>query len=443
MIGEYHGFDGASPLTPGQPSPFMDPTVAHENESMEPKQQSGPLTGLRIVEFGHFIAAPFATRVLADLGAEIIKVEPPTGDPVRVWGDQLDGQSLWWSTHARNKKCITLNLKEPEARQIARDLVAASDGVIENFRPGLMERFGLGPDDLAAIKPGCIMVRVSGFGQTGPRALDASFGMIGEAIGGIRHLTGYPADQSPLPPVRTGVSLGDTVAGLYGAIGLLAALYEQRTPPPAGTPARVIDVALTESVLSLLEGVLPEYGATGKVRQPTGSRILTAAPSNAYLCRDGAWVVIGANSQPLYEKLMHCIDRADMIANAAFVDNAARIANVEALDANITAWTSMRDSGDVLGALEAAGIPSAKIFTVEDIVADPQYQARGAVEAIPDPLHGREILHPTPVPRFAGAAPSAIAWPGPAIGAHNAEIYGDMMGFDADKLAHLKSNGII
>ncbi|MEO1493424.1 MAG: CoA transferase [Pseudomonadota bacterium] len=414
-----------------------DPT--HSNA-----QQSGPLKGLRIIEFGHFIAAPFATRVLADLGAEIIKIEPPTGDPVRAWGAQVDGESLWWSVHARNKKSATLNLKAPGARDLALRLVAGADAVIENFRPGLMEKFGLGPEDLAAAKPGCVLVRVSGFGQTGPRAMDASFGMIGEAIGGIRHLTGYPPEESDLPPVRTGVSLGDTVAGLYAAIGLLSGLLEQRAAPPApGTPARVVDVALTESVLSLLEGVLPDYGALGAVRQPTGSRILTAAPSNAYLCADNAWIVVGANSPPLFAKLMTCIGKAELTQDPRFIDNDARVANVEALDAEITAWTRARPAAEILAELAAAGIPSAKIYTAEDIVADPQYQSRSAVRPVPDPLHGQDILHPAPVPRFPGENPDAIAWPGPALGAHNSYVYRELLGLDEDAYQDLIDAGVI
>ncbi|MEM7212366.1 MAG: CoA transferase [Pseudomonadota bacterium] len=413
-------------------------------ERTEPAEQTGPLKGLRVVEFGHFIAAPFATRVLGDLGAEVLKIEPPGGDPVRAWGDQLDGQSLWWSVHARNKKSITLNLKDPSARQIALDLVAQSDAVIENFRPGLMERFGLGPDDLAAVNPGCVLVRVSGFGQTGPRAKDASFGMIGEAIGGIRHLTGYPSSESELPPVRTGVSLGDTVAGLYGAVGLLAAVLERREARPAeGTPARIVDIALTESVLSLLEGVLPEYGATGKVRQPTGSRILTAAPSNAYLCSDGAWIVIGANSPPLFARLMACIGKPELVADARFSDNDGRVANVVALDAEITAWTEARASSEILSDLAEAGIPSAKIYTAEDIVADPQYRAREAIMPVADPLHGREILHPAPVPRFPGENPDAVAWPGPAIGAHTEVVLKGVLGMSDADYRRLKENGTI
>ena len=406
---------------------------------------SGPLKGLRVVEFGHFIAAPFATRVLADMGAEIIKVEPPgTGDPVRSWGGQLDGNSLWWSSHARNKKSVSLNLKAPAARQIALDLVGASHGVIENFRPGLMERFGLGPEDLASVLPGVPLVRISGFGQTGPRAKEPSFGMIGEALGGIRFLTGYPPDQSDLPSVRTGVSLGDTVAGLYGALGMLAALYEQRGAPPApGTPARIVDVALTESVLTLLEGILPEFGATGKIRQPAGSRLPAAVPSNAYPTADRRFILIGANSDPLFGRLCKLMAREDLIDDPKFRDNQSRVAHIEEIDSIIAAWSRQRDADGILTDLREVGIPSSKIYDAADIVADEQYRARQSVRSVPDPVHGQDILQPAPVPRFPGDNPEGIAWPGPTIGQHNAEIYGELLGITAERQKELAAAGVI
>jgi crotonobetainyl-CoA:carnitine CoA-transferase CaiB-like acyl-CoA transferase len=406
---------------------------------------SGPLQGLRIVEFGHFIAAPFATRVLADMGAEVIKVEPPGGDPVRSWGAQIDGRSLWWSVHGRNKRCVTLDLKAPGARAIALDLVARSHAVVENFRPGLMEKFGLGPGELAEARPGCILVRISGFGQTGPRRLDPSFGMIGEAVGGIRHLTGHPPEVSDLPSVRTGVSLGDSVAGLYGAIGLLAALHEQRERPPVpGMPARIIDVALTESVLSLLEGMLPEYGALGRIRGPNGARIPTAAPSNAYRCADGAWIVIGGNSQPLWERLAALMGKPGLARDPRFADNPSRVQNVEALDAEIGEWAARRPADEVVADLEKTGIPASKIYTVADIAADAQYRAREAVRAVPDPVLDQPILHPAPVPRFGGPGPQeGIAWTGPAIGAHNDEVYGGLLGLAPDRLEALRRSGTI
>ena len=405
-------------------------------------QQSGPLLGLRVVEFGHFIAAPYATRVLADLGCEVIKIEPPGGDPVRGWGAQLNGNSLWWSYHARNKKSVTLNLKDPAARRIALKLVTHADAVIENFRPGLMEKFGLGPDQLSTAKSGIPVIRISGFGQTGPRAKDPSFGMIGEALGGIRYLTGYPQDVTDLPPVRTGVSLGDTVAGLYGAIGILAALLERRNAPP-GAPARVVDVALTESVMSLLEGILPEYGALGKIRQPAGARLPAAAPSSAYPCADGAFVLIGANSDPLFARLCDLIGQQELASDPRFVDNPARVRNIDAIDAIIADWTRMRPCAEILDDLEGAQIPSSKIYSATDIAADQHYRARDAVRSVPDPVHGREILQPGPVPRFAGENPETIAWAGPAIGQHNQEIFGDLLGMDAESIQKLRDDGTI
>ena len=409
---------------------------------MTSQAQTGPLKGFRVIEFGHFIAAPLATRVLGDLGAEIIKIEPPDGDPVRGWGAQLDGNSLWWSYHARNKKSVRLNLKDPAAREIALGLVAKCDAVIENFRPGLLEKLGLGPDVLAEVKPGCVLVRVSGFGQTGPRAKDPSFGMIGEALGGIRFLTGYPPEQSDLPPVRTGVSIGDSIAGLYGAIGLLAALLEQREAPPKGTPARIVDVALTESVLSLLEGILPEYGALGKIRQPAGARLPAAAPSSAYPCQD-SFILIGGNSDPLFAKLCSLMDRADLVSDPRFADNPARVANIDAIDAIIAEWTQTRPAAEVLAQLAEAQIPSCKIYSAPDIVEDAQYQARNAVRAVPDPVHGQDILQPTPVPRFPGENPDSIAWPGPPIGAHGEEVLKGLLGMSDVEYERLKGLGVI
>jgi len=406
--------------------------------------QTGPLRGIRIVEFGHFIAAPFATRVLGDLGAEIIKIEPPGGDPVRRWGEQIDGNGLWWSAHGRNKKSVTLNLKHAEARPLALGLVARSDAVIENFRPGRMERFGLGPEDLAAVRPGCICVRVSGFGQTGPRAAEPSFGMIGEALGGIRHLTGHPPGTTDLPPVRTGVSLGDSVAGLYGAVGILAALVERRgESPPPGTPARVVDVALTESVLSLLEGILPEYGALGKVRQPAGARLPAAAPSSAYPCADDAFVLIGANSEPLFARLCRLMGRDALIEDPRFVDNPRRVANIDAIDEIIGEWTRARPADEILADLADAGIPASGIHSAADIVADEQYRAREAVRAVPDPVHGQDILQSAPVPRFPGENPEGIAWAGPAVGQHTDEVYGALLGLSAGRMAELRARGTI
>ncbi|HSF93805.1 MAG TPA: CaiB/BaiF CoA-transferase family protein [Thermohalobaculum sp.] len=409
----------------------------------KPKPQTGPLAGLRIVEFGHFIAAPFCTRLLADLGAEVIKVEGPEGDPVRAWGAQHQGRSVWWSVHGRNKKSVTLNLKDPAARDIALALVAKSDAVVENFRPGLMERFGLAPEAMAKARPGCILARISGYGQTGPDRMMPAFGVIGEAKGGIRHLTGYPKDVTDLPPVRTGVALADSLAGLYAAFGVLAALYERRENLP-GTPVRIIDVALTESVFSFLEGIIPEYGFTGAVRQPAGSYIPTAAPTNAYRSREGAWVLIAANSDPLFSRLAVAMERPDLLENPDYADNKARVAHVTALDAEIAAWTERLAAAEIFGRLEAAGIPCSKIYDIADIAADRQYRAREALRQVFDPQFGREMLHPAPMPRFDDTAPGGdIFWPGPPIGAHNEQVYGELLGLNPETLAEMKGKGVI
>jgi len=404
----------------------------------------GPLSGLRIVELGHFVAAPFCTRVLADLGAEIIKVEPPgRGDPVRTWGEMVDGKSLWWSVHGRNKKSVTLNLKHPKGVDLAKRLIESADGVVENFKPGQLERWGLGPKVIDSINPGCTLVRISGYGQTGPYKDRAAFGVIGEAMGGLRHLTAFPADQSDLPPARTGVSLGDMVTGLYAAIGLLSALFEKQMRNGSANKGRVVDVALTESVFTLLEGCLPEYGKLGRVRQPTGSTLPTNAPSNAYPCRDGKWVVIAANSDALFTKMMALIERNDLADDPRFKDNPGRVRDARELDGAITAWTLTQDGAEASKVVQAAGIPATEIYTIEDCVNDQQFQDRDMVQTIHDPSLG-EVLHPGIVPRFDSDGPAGgIGWAGPQVGEHNSEVYGGVLGLSSDALAALKKEAVI
>jgi crotonobetainyl-CoA:carnitine CoA-transferase CaiB-like acyl-CoA transferase len=289
------------------------------------------LTGLRILEIGHYIAAPFGTRLLADLGADVIKIEPPGGDPVRTWGTHIGGKSPWWSMHARGKRSITINLKSAKGRDIVKRLAAKSDAVVENFRPGQLAKMGLGPDDLRRDNPRLIVAQISGYGQTGPGRDRAAFGVIGEAQGGLRHLTNHPPGTVDLPPVRVGVSIGDSIAGLFAAFGVVAALW-QRDRAGGDGAARTIDVGLSEAVLSMMEGMLPEYGATGKIKQPTGGGIATAAPTNAYPSADGEWVLIAGNSDPLFARLMDLIGQPDLTKDERFLTNAKRVANVKALD---------------------------------------------------------------------------------------------------------------
>jgi crotonobetainyl-CoA:carnitine CoA-transferase CaiB-like acyl-CoA transferase len=402
---------------------------------------AGVLAGLRVLEIGHFVAAPFATRLLGDLGADIIKIEPRSGDPARQWGAQIDGSSLWWSMHARNKRSVTLDLKHPGARDIVLKLASSCDAMIENFRPGQLDKLGIGPDALRAANPDLIVAHVSGYGQTGPYRDRAAFGVIGEAIGGLRHLTDHPPGTSDLPPVRVGVSIGDSLAGLYAAIGVLAALWERDRRNGSGG-GRTIDVALTESVLSLMEGMLPEYGALGRVKAPTGGGIATAAPTNAYPTSDRAFVLIAANSEPLFARLMTLIGRADLIGAPGYEGNQARVANARTLDEIIGAWTRRHDAATLIELLAEADIPSSKVYTAADIAADPQYRARNMVRAVPDPLFAEPVMHAGIVP-LVSECPGTVRWPGPSIGAHTDEVLAELLGFDNDTIGSLRRQGVV
>jgi crotonobetainyl-CoA:carnitine CoA-transferase CaiB-like acyl-CoA transferase len=395
------------------------------------------LSGLRVLEIGHFVAAPFATRILADLGADVIKVEPLTGDPARQWGEQIDGNSLWWSMHARNKRSITVDLKHPRARDLILSLIPQCDAVIENFRPGQLARLGLAPETLRQARPDLIIAHISGYGQTGPYRDRAAFGVIGEAIGGLRYLTDQPPGTSDLPSVRVGVSIGDSVSGLYAALGVLAALW-QRDRAAGDGRGRTIDVALTESILSLMEGMLPEYGALGKIKQPTGGGIATAAPTNAYPTADGAWMLIAANSEPLFARLMTLVGRTDLIGAPGYAGNQERVANVATLDAIIAGWSRGHGADALEALLTQADIPSSRVYTAADIAADPQYRARGMVREVADAAFGSPVLQNGVVPHMVDAR-----WAGPAIGAHTEEVLGELLGLDAAGIAALRRDGVI
>lgn len=398
------------------------------------------LAGLRVLEIGHFVAAPFCTRLLADLGADVIKVEPRTGDPARSWGEMIDGRSLWWSMHGRNKRSVTIDLKSQKGRALLLQLAAQCDAVVENFRPGQLERMGLGPDRLREARPGLIVAHVSGYGQDGPAAHRAAFGVIGEAIGGLRHLTNHAPGEVDLPPVRVGVSIGDSIAGLYAAFGVVAALW-QRDRAGGDGAARTIDVALTESVLSMMEGMLPEYGTLGKIKQPTGGAIATAAPSNAYPSADGQWVLIAANSEPLFAKLMALIGREELVGAPGYASNPERVANVARLDEAIGQW-SRRYSADALVAmLDASDIPNCKAYTAADCATDPQYIARGMVRQVPDPHFGT-VLHAGVVPHVP-ESPGVVRWAGPDLGEHNHMVLGELLGIDGAAVDALVAEGVL
>jgi len=408
---------------------------------MTKKENSGPLSNLRILELGHFVAAPFCTRVLADLGAEVIKIETPgKGDPVRSWGKMVEGKSLWWSVHGRNKKSVTMNLKNPKGLKLVKQLIVECDGIVENFRPGQLERWGLGPDVIASINPACAVVHISGYGQTGSGRDRAAFGVVGEAIGGLRHLTGFPEGMTTLPPARTGISLGDMVAGLYAAIGLMSALLEHKSKPNA--LARSADVALTEAVFSLLEGALPEYGKLGEVRQPTGATLPTSAPSSAYPSADNRWVIIGANSDLLFSRLMKLIERPDLGLDERFADNPGRVAFMDVLDTAIGQWTITMNAVTAAKILADADIPSTLIYTIEDCANDVQFIDRDMILAIDDPNFGK-VLHPGVVPKMSGENPGGVAWPGPDVGAHTNSVLRELLKMGIDEIEALRVEGVL
>jgi formyl-CoA transferase len=408
-----------------------------EQQSPEPPPVAGPLAGVRVLELGQLIAAPFCGMLLGAFGAEVVKVEPPgRGDPMRSWRRLRDGTSLGWYSIARNKKSITLDLRKERGQALFRKLVGAgADVVIENFRPGRMEAWGLGFEALHALRPGLVMVRVSGFGQTGPYARRPGFAAIAEAMGGLRYLTGEPGR----PPVRTGVSLGDTLAGLHGALGAVMALYHR----DRGGTARgqVVDTAIYESVFNMMESLLPEYDADGFVRGPAGARLPGIVPSSTYPCSDGKLIVIGGNNDSIFKRLMYAIERPDLAEDPQLARNPGRVERADEIDAAIGAWTSRRDFSEVFAALEDAEVPVGPIYDISDIARDAQFLARGMFERV-QLRDGASLQIPKVVPQLS-ETPSATRWIGPELGAHNDEIYTGLLGLDTSELDSLRRESII
>jgi crotonobetainyl-CoA:carnitine CoA-transferase CaiB-like acyl-CoA transferase len=383
-----------------------------------------PLVGLKILEIGHYIAAPFCTRILADLGAEVIKLEPPGGDPFRGWGAAKDRHSVWFSIHGRNKLSIELDLKKD--RDVLLKLAGRADVLVENLRAGQLERLKIGPDVLHEVNPRLVIARISGYGQDGPYRDRPAFGAIGEAIGGLRHLTAHPGGTTQLPPPRCGISISDDLAGLYAAIGLLSAVW-QRDAMGTGV-GRVVDVNLVDSVFSLMEGMLPEYALDGRVRQPAGAALPTASPTNTYPCSDGRWLCIAGNSDLIFSRLMTAIGRPEMAADPAYATNGLRCENRDALDAAIAAWTRTVTAKDAEAVLEGAEVPCSRLFDIADCAADPHFRARLAVQDVEDPLIGR-TLHPGPTIRLDGERPEdVVRWTGPAVGAHTDHVLHTLLG---------------
>ncbi|MDO9090731.1 MAG: CaiB/BaiF CoA-transferase family protein [Burkholderiaceae bacterium] len=401
---------------------------------------TGPLKGLKVIEMGQLIAGPFAAKTLSDFGAEVIKIEPPkSGDPLRKWRLLKDGTSVWWQVQSRNKRSLAMDLRQPEARDIVRALAADADVLIENFRPGAMEGWGLGPEDLQARNPGLIMLRISGYGQSGPYRDRPGFGVVAEAMSGLRHLTGEPGRV----PVRVGVSIGDTLASLHGVIGILMALHHRHASVSPEAPrgrGQVIDVALYEAVFNCMESLLPEYSAFGAVREPAGSALPGIAPTNAYRCRDGGFALVAGNGDSIYRRLMQCIGRPDLGEAPDLQDNAGRVARVDELDAAIGAWTAGLTVDEVLAALERAEVPCGKIYTVADIAADPHYAARGMLQQI-TMTDGAPLTVPGFVPKMS-LTPGGHRRNAPGIGQDTDAVLREV-GLDEAQIKVLRERGVV
>ena len=391
------------------------------------------LSGLKVLELGQLIAGPFAAKTLADFGAEVIKIEPPdSGDPLRKWRMLKSGTSVWWQVQSRNKRSLALDLRTPEGQDLVRQLAFEADVLIENFRPGALEGWGLSPDVLMASNPRLIVLRISGYGQTGPYRNRPGFGVIGEAMGGLRHLTAEPGRV----PVRVGVSIGDTLSALHGVIGILLALQHRH----ATGQGQVIDVALYEAVFNCMESLLPEYSAFGAVREPAGSALPGIAPTNAYLCHDGAYALVAGNGDSIFKRLMVLIDRPDLANDPALADNAGRVVRVAELDAAIGAWAIQRPVAQVLDALDQAAVPAGRIYTVADIAVDPHYQSRGMLQALAMD-DGSVMTVPGIVPKLS-VTPGQHRRNAPHLGQDTDHILAEM-GLSADQIQLLKARGIV
>jgi formyl-CoA transferase len=399
---------------------------------------TGPLAGLKVLELGTLIAGPFAARMFAEFGAEVIKVEDPKGgDPIRNWRYLHEGTSLWWYVQARNKKSIALNLKDPRAQEIARTLALDADVVIENYRPGVLEKWGLGYEQLRAHNPSTIMVRISGYGQSGPMRDMPGFGAIGESMGGIRYVSGHP-DR---PPVRIGISIGDSIAALHGVIGALMALRHRDATGGRGRGAgQFIDVALYEAVFNMMESTVPEFDRFGVVRERTGGALPGIVPSNTYTCADGAAIVVAGNGDAIFKRLMTAMGRIDLAEDPELARNEGRVKRTGEIDAAIQSWCSGRSIDEALAALKAADVPASRIYSVADMFSDPQFAARDMIEQqhLPD---GTALKVPSVVPKLS-ATPGGTAWLGPALGEHTEELL-KQLGHDQAAIDTLRRDGVI
>ena len=402
-----------------------------------PKPARRPLEGVRVIEMGQLIAGPFAGCLLGYFGAEVIKVEPPgAGDPLRGWRVLEEGTSLWWRSLARNKKSVTLDLKQPEGRDLARRLIDSADVLIENFRPGVMEAWQLGPDTLKQSNPGLVYARISGFGQTGPYASKPGFASVCEGMSGFRYVNGFPNQA----PVRPNLSIGDSIAGLHAALGIVLALFERQGHVRGEGSGQVVDVALYESMFNLMEAVIPEYDGAGVIREPSGTTVTGIVPTNTYRCRDGKYVVIGGNGDSIFKRLMVAAGYPEMAEDPRMATNAGRVEHQQTIDAALADWCGGQISHQILEQLEEARVPAGPIYNVADMMADPHFNERGLFEQVE--INGKPLKIPAMVPRLADT-PGRTDWPGPALGSHTETVLQEVLGVDPDTFSQLKASGVV
>ncbi len=395
---------------------------------------SRPLDGIRVIEVGQLLAGPFAGCTLGYFGAEVIKIEPPEGDPIRGWRVLENGTSHWWRSIGRNKKSITLDLKKIQAQKIARQLIDSADVVIENFRPGVMEGWGLGPDDIKKTNPGIIYARISGYGQTGPYANKPGFASVCEGISGFRYVNGFPNQA----PVRPNLSIGDTISGIHAALGIALALLERTKN--SNKVGQVVDVALYESMFNLMEAVVPEFSGAGVIREPSGTTVTGIVPTNTYRCKDGKYVVIGGNGDSIFQRLMEVAGRSDLASDPRMSNNAGRVEHELEIDNALAAWCMSKSANEILQLLEAARVPAGPIYNVRDMFSDPHFQARGMFENVE--INGKPLTIPAILPKLA-ATPGRTDWPGGEIGSHTKNILQSVLNFSDEEIEKLKREGVV
>ncbi len=396
-------------------------------------QASGPLAGYRVIELGQLLAGPFAGCMLGYFGAEVIKIEPPDGgDPIRGWREVRDGTSLWWRSLARNKKSVTVDLRSKEGVEITRRLIETADVVIENFRPGVVEKWGLGPEQFETSNPGLVYARISGYGQNGPYASKPGFASVCEGISGFRYVNGHSGQAS----VRPNLSIGDTISGIHAALGITLSLLARQQ----NGRGQVVDVALYESMFNLMEAVIPEYDGAGVIREPSGSTVTGIVPTNTYRCADGKYVVIGGNGDSIFKRLMVAAGKAEMAEDPRLADNAGRVAHEPEIDQALAQWCENKTSAEILQSLEQARVPAGPIYNVEDMMADDHFQQRGLFEEVE--VEGQPLKIPAILPKLSGT-PGNTCWPGESLGQHNDEILRDLLGLDEETLQSLHDAGVV